>query len=283
MILSALPGSFGMMSAMIIDADSGDHEMAAGDVRVRISPRRGGTITSLVVGGTELLAQGDGYGCFPMAPWCGRIGNGQLTVGAETHQLPLNADPHAIHGTVRDGEWDVVDASDTHMTLRQALAPPWPFTGRVIQSFRLTEDVLDLSMAVAAESDPFPAQVGWHPWFKRHLSDDTEPVRIDFAPDWQELRGPDYLPSGARIAPEPGPWDDCFGMVDGVRVALTWPGVLRLEVSSPERWVVVYDMEDDAVCVEPQSGPPDGVNTMPRLVTPESPLTASCRWTWTRL
>ncbi|MGO4204641.1 aldose 1-epimerase [Rhodococcus sp. TAF43] len=268
---------------MFSDTENGDLAIEAGDIRVGISPRRGGAITGLVIDEAELLAQGDGYGCFPMAPWCGRIDNGQLSVGSVTHHFPLNAGPHAIHGTVRDGEWDVVDASATHVTLRQALAPPWPFAGRVTQRFRLTEDFLDLSMEVTAESDPFPAQVGWHPWFTRHLRRDTEPVRIDFAPDWQELRGPDYLPSGARIAPRPGPWDDCFGMVDGVHVVLTWPSLLRLELGSPEQWVVVYDMEDDAVCVEPQSGPPNGVNTMPQLVTPESPLVADCRWTWTRL
>lgn len=255
----------------------------AGDVRVGISPRHGGVITSLVVAGTELLRQGDRYGSFPMAPWCGRLGNGQLSVDAVTHHFPRNAAPHAIHGTVRDRAWDVADASGTRATLLQALASPWPFAGRVAQTFSLTEDCLELSMEVTSETDPFPAQVGWHPWFKRRLRSDSEPVRIDFAPDWQELRGSDYLPSGVRIAPRTGPWDDCFGMGDGVRVVLTWPSLLELEVSSPEQWIVVYDMEADGVCVEPQSGPPNGVNTMPRLVTPESPLVAHCRWTWKRL
>ncbi|RVW08405.1 aldose 1-epimerase [Prescottella agglutinans] len=263
--------------------ENGNLTLEAGDVRVGISPRQGGTITSLVVGETEVLRQGDRYGCFPMAPWCGRMGNGQLSVDSVTHHFPIDAAPHAIHGTVRDGAWEVADVSGTHATLLQALAPPWPFAGRVVQKFSLTEDFLDLSMEVTSEADHFPAQVGWHPWFTRLLRGDTEPVRIDFAPDWQELRGSDYLPSGTRIPPRTGPWDDCFGMVDGVRVVLTWPSVLRLEVRSPERWVVVYDMEADAVCVEPQTGPPNGVNTMPRLVTPESPLVANCRWTWERL
>ncbi|MCA1007315.1 aldose 1-epimerase [Rhodococcus hoagii] len=257
--------------------------LQAGDARVEISPQHGGTITRLVVAGTELLEPGERHGSFPMAPWCGRIRNGQLSVGSVTHQFPLNAAPHAIHGTVRDRAWDVADVSGTRATLCQELAPPWPFAGRGTQSFRLTEDFLELSMEVTSAADSFPAQVGWHPWFKRVARSGTEPVRIDFAPDWQELRGPDYLPSGERIAPRPGPWDDCFGMVDGVRVVLTWPNLLRLEVSSAEQWVVVYDMEADAVCVEPQSGPPNGVNSMPRLVTPESPLAATCRWTWTRL
>jgi aldose 1-epimerase len=67
-----------------------------------------------------------------------------------------------------------------------------------------------------------------------------------------------------------------------VDVTLTWPGQLELTVSSPEQWVVVYDEQEAAVCVEPQTGPPDGLNTRPRLVTPLEPLEATTTWTWRR-
>ncbi|MEC3917953.1 aldose epimerase family protein [Nocardia sp. CDC160] len=252
------------------------------DVRLRLAPRRGGRITGLEIGGRELLRQGDRYGCFPMAPWCGRLAEGRLVTDAGTYELPRNAAPHAIHGTVRDGVWEVTEQTKTTATLVQSLTAPWPFPGRVTQRFTLTEDGLELGFEVAADADPFPAQAGWHPWFNRSLESDGEPVRIDFTPSWQELRGPDYLPTGERIAPRPGPWDDCFGMPDGVLVALTWPGQLRLTVRSPEQWVVVYDMEPEAVCVEPQSGPPNGLNTMPRMVSPQSPLTVEASWSWER-
>ncbi|NED80259.1 aldose 1-epimerase, partial [Streptomyces sp. SID11233] len=99
-------------------------------------------------------------------------------------------------------------------------------------------------------------------------------------PAWQEERGADHLPTGRRIDPLPGPWDDCFGMPDGVTVLLTWPGELELTVTSPEKWVVVYDEQDDWVCVEPQTGPPNGLNTQPRLITPIEPLEASTTWSW---
>ena len=38
---------------------------------------------------------------------------------------------------------------------------------------------------------------------------------------------------------------------------LEWPGQLRLAISSTCRWWVVYSMPEHAICVEPQSGPPD--------------------------
>ncbi|MFI7189184.1 LysR substrate-binding domain-containing protein [Nocardia nova] len=105
-------------------------------------------------------------------------------------------------------------------------------------------------------------------------------VEIDFHASWQESRGPDYLPTGERIDPLPGPWDDCFGMPDGVDVTLTWPGALELKVTSAAEWVVIYDQQPGAVCVEPQSGPPNGLNTLPRLVTPAAPLDISMTSSW---
>lgn len=243
---------------------------------------QGGVITSLVIAGIEILKQGDGYGCFPMAPWCGRMRHGRLSTPSAGHQLPLNEGPHAIHGTSRDGTWRIVESSSTTATLVHQLASPWPFEGQVTQQFDLSDDGLDLVIQVAAGPEPFPAQAGWHPWFKRHLRDDAEPVAIDFSADWQELRGPDYLPTGQRIEPQRGPWDDCFSVTGGVDVVLTWPDQLRLSVRSPEQWVVVYDMEADAVCVEPQSGPPNGINTDPRLVTAHAPLRVESTWRWQR-
>ena len=46
------------------------------------------------------------------------------------------------------------------------------------------------------------------------------------------------------------------------------------------QFAVVYDELDEAFCVEPQSGPPDGPNTSPRMVRPGEPLVASTGWAW---
>jgi aldose 1-epimerase len=101
------------------------------------------------------------------------------------------------------------------------------------------------------------------------------------------VRDEEGMPGGARTAPPPGPWDDAF---TGLRSnpVLAWPG-LRLELSSSCAWWVVYTMPEHAICVEPQSGPPDAVNLAgrspdmgPAIVTPGSPLTHTMRWRWTR-
>lgn len=258
--------------------------LTAGDAEVDVLPGNGGRVGGLRVGGTELLRQGERFGCFPMVPWCGRIRDGRFLAGAVVRQMPLNAPPHAIHGTVRDGAWKVARVVGDEAVITYDLVEPWPYTGRVTQIVRLAEDSLTLTMSVETYETSFPAQIGWHPWFNRNLGGEgAQDVRLDFSPEWQEQRGDDHLPTGDRIAPLPGPWDDCFGMPGGVDVTLTWPGRLELKVSSREEWVVVYDEQEAAVCVEPQTGPPNGLNTLPRLVTPLEPLEATTVWSWRRL
>ncbi|MGW0597255.1 aldose epimerase family protein [Streptomyces sp. NPDC002776] len=255
--------------------------LTAGDAEVTVQPGKGGRIGGLRVGGTELLRQGDRFGCFPMVPWCGRIRDGRFRDGADVVQMPLNSPPHAIHGTARDGAWRTARRTPDEAVMTYDLVDPWPHSGRVTQVVSLTESSLTLTMSVETYEDSFPAQIGWHPWFNRTLGGTD--ATLDFAPAWQEERGEDHLPTGHRIDPKPGPWDDCFGMPDGVDVTLTWPDRLALRVTSREKWVVVYDEQEAAVCVEPQTGPPNGLNTLPRLVTPLEPLEATTTWSWTRL
>ncbi|MGW7283205.1 aldose epimerase family protein [Streptomyces sp. NPDC054844] len=258
--------------------------LTAGDAEATVLPGNGGRIGGLRVGGTELLRQGERYGCFPMVPWCGRIREGRFRDGAVVHQMPLNSPPHAIHGTARDAAWRTARVTADEAVITYDLTEPWPYSGRVTQAIALAEDALTLTMSVETYESSFPAQIGWHPWFNRTLDGaDGAGVAIAFDPAWQEERGDDHLPTGNRVDPEPGPWDDCFGMPDGVDVTLTWPERLELRVTSPERWAVVYDEQEAAVCVEPQTGPPDGLNTLPRLVTPLEPLEATTTWSWTRL
>ncbi|WP_069813844.1 aldose epimerase family protein [Streptomyces sp. TP-A0874] len=257
--------------------------LSSGDAEVLVLPELGCRIGSLRVGGAELLRQGAEYGSFPMVPWCGRTGQARFRDGGTVHQLPANNPPHAIHGTGRDTAWRTVHAERRSAAFTYDLGDPWPYPGRVSQTFELADDSLTLTMGVEATGDSFPAQVGWHPWFRRNLGEGGADVRIDFTAEWQEERGEDHLPTGRRVPPRPGPWDDCFGMPEGVRVALTWPERLELVITSRAEWVVVYDEEPESVCVEPQSGPPNGLNTLPRLVTPIDPLEISTTWSWRRL
>jgi aldose 1-epimerase len=254
---------------------------AAGDVALEVSPADGGRMSSFTIGGRELLVtEGFGpvaWGCYPMAPFAGRVREGRFTFAGRPRRLPLNWPPHAIHGVVFDRGWQVED----DRTLTIALAPEWPFRGSVVQRFDLAADRLVVSMELSAE-EPMPATIGWHPWFRRRIGPDTPPVELLFEADSMYVRDAAGIPTGELVAPGPRPWDDCFTGVHSEPV-LTWPGELRLAIaSSCDHWVV-YDEPADSICVEPQTGPPDALNLGPTIVEPGRPLVATMEWRWRRL
>lgn len=128
--------------------------LAAGDVELTIVPENGCRIASLKVAGTELLRQGERYGCFPMVPWCGRTDRGRFLNGATRHRLPLNSPPHAIHGTGRDTAWRTARTGETEAAFTYDLAEPWPYPGRVTQTFELTDAALTLNLGVGRTATP---------------------------------------------------------------------------------------------------------------------------------
>ena len=125
-----------------------DVELAAGDARVTLDAERGGRIASLRVDRYELLVNAADspldWGCFPMAPYAGRVRNGRFRYAGREHRLPLNSPPHAIHGTVFDQAWKVEHAEDTDAVLVTDLGDDWPFAGRVVQRIRIDEAGLEL-------------------------------------------------------------------------------------------------------------------------------------------
>lgn len=253
-------------------------ELSAGMGQVTVDPEGGGRITRLAVRGIDLLTEG---GCFVMAPWAGRTGHGRFTYHGIEHQLPVPAKhaPHAIHGTVRDRPW-VVEAQgrrEAHLTI--GLGDDWPWRGWCEHSITLDGDGVTLQLAVHSQEAEFPAIVGWHPWF-------TKPDNLSVIAAKLLQRGDDHLPTGVRLAPPVperlGPLDDCFEDIK-------WPATLTWEDDNVELTisatgcdhVVVFTEPDDATCVEPQTGPPNGLATGEwRIVRPGNPVFASTRWSW---
>lgn len=262
--------------------------LTAGPTTLRVDRARGGRLVSLVVGGNEVLVQppfGEPadpllYGSYPMAPFAGRTRGGRFRWGGQVHSVPVNLGGHAIHGTVYDGRWLIEQADDGYLRMRCDLGPRWPFDGYCRQELSLRPNQLDLRLEVHTRNLPFPATAGWHPWFRRKLAIGGS-VDIDFdASRWYPLDH-DGLPTGQLTdRPPERPWDDCFTAVKWP-VKLTWPGALEMVVISTGSHLVVYDQQPHAVCIEPQSGPPDGLNLdHARLVRRHDPLVieAALRW-----
>ena len=64
---------------------------------------------------------------------------------------------------------------------------------------------------------------------------------------------------------------------------LRWPGFLELTIESEARDWVVYTEPPDAICVEPQTAPPDALDRDAALMEPGSPLVLTMTWRWRSL
>jgi aldose 1-epimerase len=267
-------------------------ELVAGDLSATIHPADGCRLASFTVGGVELMRgwtperRAFQYGCFPMVPWVGRMRDGRLAFQGKTHALPVNKPPHAMHGMACFAPWQIVRTGPRAAEFVLPLEDPWPWKGHVVQCFELTEEALQITLSVCSGGAEFPAAAGWHPWFRKWLGEtgdggegsEAEKLHIAFSAAWQEEPGDDELPTGRRGAVRPGPWDDCFGFTGPMHARLDWPGRFGLDISSAASSMVVFDKKPDAACVEPLSGPPDGINTCPAIVTPATPLVVKTSW-----
>ncbi len=259
-----------------------------------VDPGAGGRIAALRVDSLDLLVTGGwgplAWGCYPMVPWAGRLREGILPWRGEEHRLPTDLlPPHAIHGTLLRTAWEVVEAGPDMVTLAADLGPPWPFGGRAVHRVRVAPDALHATLEVHAADRPMPAIVGWHPWFPRVLRnrDGTavgERVVVDVVAGAMLLRGADGLPTGELVRPiPPQPWDDCFVEM-AAAPGVHWPGALEVRIECDAPFWVVYTEREEGVCVEPQTGPPNGLATGEHaVVEPGVPLIATMTLRWRRL
>ena len=252
-------------------------ELRAGGSAAAVDAEAGGRLASLVVAGEErLVTSGDGptqWGCFPMAPWAGRVRDGRFRWAGVEHQLPLRLPPHAMHGTALDRRWEVVASDDRGLAMEIDLGPDWPWPGRAVHEVRLAPHRLDLRLEVHADGEPFPASCGWHPWFRRPVALD-----LDATSSWR--RDASGIPTG-ELVPAPTSTEGLDDCLTGLRrpPRLRWPDGVELEVLSSCEHVVVFTQPEHAVCVEPQTGPPDALTLAPRVVGSE-PLVATATFRW---
>ena len=264
--------------------------LQAPGAKATVDLAHGGRIASFTVHGRELLVTAGfgptAWGSFPMAPYAGRVRDGAFTFRGRRLQLPIATPPHAIHGTVLDRPWRLI----ADRTISTELGPAWPFAGRVIQRFDLQDGRLAFRLEVHAD-EPMPASAGWHPWFlrqppaapgRRAAAALLRPVELDLDAGAMYRRDAVGIATTDRVAPAAGPWDDCFTDLRRSPV-LRWPGFLELTIDSTCGDWVIYTVPAEALCVEPQSAPPDALNNGATIVEPGAPLILEMTWSWRSL
>ncbi len=238
---------------------------------VTVDPSCGGRLASIVMKGHELLVTGGPddhpmlWGSFPMVPFAGRVREGHFSFGGHGVELPVNLAPHAIHGCGYDHPWSVTTQSATGVDLRIDL--DWPFGGWATQHIEAGADGVQLAMTVGNDDRPMPAQAGWHPWFRR-------PVMLELPSARLYERDGTGIPTGRLVDVPAGPLDDCLTALTGDPVLRFVDGPIIVLRSSCDHWVV-YTEPEHALCVEPQTGPPDEFNHAPTTVGPGRTLTAT--------
>lgn len=274
--------------------DSSSLELSAGSQRIVLDPDLGGRATSWQVAGIELLhVQGTHpveHGMYAMAPWAGRLRGNRVAIANGDAALPASYGPWALHGTVLDRPARVESVSRSAGLAQAVLVsdshPQWPWPMSVRMLWTLEPDRLTTRIEVHALAEPFPVTVGWHPWFRRRLeragSAADACLTIDAAAMLE--RDDAGLPAAVVDDIPTGPYDDAF-LVPSGRARLEWPGIVAVDIESDGRWFVVYDERAECVCLEPQSGPPDGLVGHPwhdlARAVPGAPLVQTVTW-WIR-
>jgi aldose 1-epimerase len=245
--------------------------LSVGETCVDVAPDSGGRVAAISHRGVAILIGPEhssaigplAWGCYPMVPWCGRIAHGRFKWNDQDIRLDLNAGEHAMHGTVFDVPWQVDDASENHVLMRCSLARNgWPFEGQVIHTVHIGNGHVSMSLEVQT-GEAIPVQVGWHPWF-------VKPPSLSTTFKSMYERADDHSTTSHLVVPSEPPWDDCFidGKVEPFRI-----GDVTVRLSSTcDHWVI-YGEPTHATCIEPQSGPPNGVNIGHfDVVSPSEPM-----------
>lgn len=235
-------------------------ELANSSLTATIDCDAGGRVASFEVNGRELLVSQArstyDWGMYAMVPYAGRVRDALLDFDNSAYSLPIVTNGHALHGTVVHREWSCASSDDSRATLSVDLGSDWPFRGWCTHDISLLPDRLRCVLTVHAE-ERMPVQVGWHPWFRT-------PRAVNASFNAMLLRDSDGITTSQRTKPAEPPVDDCF------LEPHAWPRVhfanTTVEIASDCPFWVRFDAPFGDVCIEPQSGPPNGVNTAPLVV-----------------
>ena len=196
-----------------------------------------------------------GWGSYPMAPWVGRVRHGRFSFEGVDHQL--DAQPHRRRRHARTRSTAPCSTPrgrstapiDTTAVLHCDLGRHgWPFGGIARQTIAADRSGGALRVVGRVRAaQPFPAAIGWHPWF-------LKPDRLDFRPTAMYQRDGIGLPTAELVEPVPGPWDDTFLNTEPGHAALFGPrrrvdghGHVRLRPLGGVRPAGVRDLRRAAV------------------------------------
>ena len=280
----------------------GEHAvvLAADGVEATVVPGLGARLASLRIAGKERIVDGGAetlaWGCYPMAPWVGRLESARVPWQGRPVAVPADHGRHAIHGLVHSSPWAVTGSAPSAAGFAADLPASWPWAGRVEQQLAVSPSALSVTGVVEAR-EAMPAALGWHPWWAFDAADTVEltvPAARVLVTDGELIptgetaevagRATD-LRSGARLGSRR--LDHTYVDLQGP-IGFAWPDVSAVMEPGPGMVAVHVFVTDQAVCLEPLTAWPNAHALAPRgvpdtglaVVTPGSPLRTGWRLRW---
>lgn len=256
--------------------------IGSGDLAVRLC-RQGGALLGATFRGRPFLRAYDGpsarpaaleTACFPMLPFCNRIGGNAFVFDGERLAFEPNmaGDPLYNHGDGWLGLWDFAEVGQSHAVLafERGADAASPYAYRATQRAELHGAVLVLTLEIENRSvRSLPFGIGFHPYFPR--ADDT--LLLAPAANWW-TEGDLHLPQTR----EPPPGDADFAAASplpvralnnayegwGGRAEIVWPRTdLRALMTADglfSRYMLYApDTDRSFFCLEPMSHMPNAL------------------------
>lgn len=226
---------------------------------VEVDLAQGGRISSLKWHGFEFALSYHenpmNWGWFAMVPWAGRIDKGLIKDrDGKQFVLPTQWDPpHAEHGYGFISSWHSTGPNSSRLDMPSPYAPAF-----AEQMIEVDRDSVKWSLDYFANGCTLPAWIGFHPWIPKQIREGSN-AELTFSPEKMLKQGEDGIPTGELVNIRPRPWDHAFFGVTTPPI-IRWGNTAQLEITSSVPWWVVYDEDPLAICVEPQTAPPDAAN-----------------------
>jgi aldose 1-epimerase len=222
--------------------------------------------------------------CYLLAPWSNRVRGAAFPwAGSQVSLRPDWPDGTAIHGTFKSLPWEMTDRSPFSVRLECDSAKHagvnWPW--RTLASVRYELDPAGLSVCLAVtntDATPFPAGLGFHPFWLRRLHADKPPARVTVGvrgryPCETMLPSGPAVEEGATLSLRQGVSTDDLDLDDvftspGGMAAIEWPGEgvrIEYECGPSLSHTVMYapnpaSPNRDIFCLEPVTMVNDGFN-----------------------
>jgi len=260
-------------------------EISSANNRLIIDSALGGRATHWFYKDLQILGEkGDNPlvgGWYLMAPWAGRIRDNQVIYKNVKYPQEVNFQKWAIHGTVAFSEGKVQNQTSDSVEIVHTTNSNWPVKMEILQRWTVTNRYVKCFAKISVIKGEFPAELGWHPWFKRQLTKGKS-AKFGIEAILQYIKDDNFFTLNETKEIGVPPFDDAFVVPTG-KGFIEWPEALRIDFSTDLQTFVVFDEPEDVFCIEPQTGPPDAINRAQTLVTPEKPLEASVKWEITGL